>query len=102
MKMVFMSFFEGKADEVIELLESEQVEHYTHWEKTKGKAAGFRPRMGTQVWPGNNGAILFPIKDEQLDSLLDKVTMFNQDTEYEGLSAFVFDIARTVIKKRSE
>ena len=99
MKMVFMSFFEGKTDEVLELLESEQVESYTHWPKTQGKAAGFRPRMGTQVWPGNNGAVLFSIEDDQVEQLLDKVDEFNQETEYEGLSAFVFDIARMAVKK---
>ena len=102
MKMVFMSFFEEKTDEVMELLESEQIEFYTHWTKTQGKAVGFSPRMGTQVWPGNNGSILFPIEDEQVELLLDKVTKFNQETEYEGLSAFVFDIARMVVKKPEE
>jgi len=101
-KMVFMSFFEGKTDEVMELLESEHVESYTHWAKTKGKAKGFRPRMGTQVWPGNNSAVLFPIEDDRLDSLMEKVEQFNQETEYEGFSAFVFDIARMKLKKPEE
>ena len=102
MKMVFISFFEGKTDEVLELLESEHVESYTHWPKTQGKAAGFRPRMGTQVWPGNNSTVLFPIEDDRLDSLMEKVEQFNQETEYEGLSAFAFDIARMVVKKSKE
>ena len=102
MKMVFMSFFEGKTDEVLELLESEHVESYTHWAKTQGKAAGFRPRMGTQVWPGNNGAVLFSIEDDSLDSLMEKVEQFNREAEYEGLSAFVFDIARMAVKKPKE
>ena len=102
MKMVFMSFFEGKTDEVMELLESEHVETYTHWPKTHGKAAGFRPRMGTQVWPGNNGAVLFQIDDDRLDSLMEKVELFNQEAEYEGLSAFAFDIARMATKKPEE
>ena len=102
MKMVFMSFFEGKTDEVLELLESEHIESYTLWPKTQGKAAGFRPRMGTQVWPGNNGAVLFPIEDDRLDSLMEKVEEFNQEAEYEGLSAFVFDITNMAVKKQSE
>ena len=102
MKMVFMSFFEGKTDEVLELLESEHVESYTHWAKTQGKAAGFRPRMGTQVWPGNNGAVFFPIEDDRLDSLMEKVERFNQDAEYEGIAAFVFDIIRIEVKKSLE
>ena len=102
MKMVFMSFFEGKTDEVMELLDSEQIEFSTHWAKTQGKAAGFRPRMGTQVWPGNNGAVLFPIEDDRLDSLMEKVEQFNQEAEYEGLSAFAFDIARMTVKKHEE
>ena len=102
MKMVFMSFFEGKTDEVLELLESEHIESYTHWPKTQGKAEGFRPRMGTQVWPGNNGSVLFPIEDDRLDSLMAKVEQFNQKTEYEGISAFAFDIARMAMKEPSE
>ena len=102
MKMVFMSFFEGKTDEVRDLLASEHVESYTHWTKTMGKAAGFRPRMGTQVWPGNNGVVLFAIEDDRLDFLLEKVEQFNQEAEYEGLSAFVFDIAKMAVKKPKE
>lgn len=102
MKMVFLSFFEGNTDEVLELLEAEHVESYTHWAKTKGKAAGFRPRMGTQVWPGDNGAMLFPIDDHRLDSLMEKVEEFNREAEYEGLSVFVFDIAAMAVKKPTE
>ncbi len=102
MKMVFMSFFEGKTDEVTELLESENVEFYTRLDQVKGKSLGFRPRMGTQVWPGYNGAVLFPVQDEQVDRLLDKVNRFNEETEYEGISAFVFDIAKMVVKKPSK
>ena len=101
MKMVFMSFFEEKTDEVLQLLESEQVAFYTHWTKTQGKVAGFRPRMGTQVWPGNNGAVLFPIEDDRLDSLMEKVKQFNRKTEFEGVAAFVFDITRMAVKKPS-
>ena len=99
MKLVFMSFFEGKTDEVLELLESEHIESYTHWPKTQGKAIGFRPRMGTQVWPGNNGSVLFPIDDDRLDSLMTKVEQFNSETEYEGISACAFDIARMAVKE---
>ena len=49
MKMVFMSFFEEKTDEVLQLLESEQVAFYTHWTKTQKKAAGFHPQIKTQI-----------------------------------------------------
>jgi hypothetical protein len=58
--------------------------------------------MGTQVWPGNNGAVLFPIEDDKLDSLMEKVEQFNRKTEYEGISAFGFDVARMAVKKPSE
>lgn len=99
MKLAFMSFFEEKTDEVLELIESEEVTSYTHWPKTQGKAAGFRPRMGTQVWPGNNSAVIFPIEDDRVDSLIEKIEKFNRDTEYEGISAFVFDITRMAQKE---
>ena len=102
MKMVFMSFFEGKTEEVMEILKSEKIENYVRWDGIKGQSAGYRPRMGTQVWPGNNGAMLFPIEDDRLDSLMKKVEQFNQDTEYEGISAFGFDIARMSVKKPKE
>ncbi|SYZ72020.1 conserved hypothetical protein [Candidatus Zixiibacteriota bacterium] len=102
MKMVFLTFFEGKTDEVIELLTSEHVQSYTHWPKTHGKSAGFRPRMDTEVWPGNNAVVLFPIDDKQLDALMDNVHRFNEETEYEGISAFAFNVERMEIKKPVE
>jgi hypothetical protein len=99
MKMVFMSFFEGKTDEIMELLKSEKIENYVRWDEIKGQSAGFRPRMGNDVWPGNNGAVQFPLEDDRLDSMMEKIEEFNKEAEYEGLSAFVFDIARMAVKK---
>ncbi len=102
MKMVFMSFFEGKTDEVTELLETENIESYTLWNKIQGRAPGYRPRLGTQVWPGNNGAVIFPVEDERVDPLLAKVSQFNEAAEYEGISAFVLDMTKMVVKKHSQ
>ena len=99
MKMVFMSFFEGKADEVIELLESENVKFYTKWDKMQGKSLGFKPRMGSHIWPGNNCAVVFPIEDERVEPLLEIINRFNEESEYEGISAFLFDIFSMVVKK---
>ena len=102
MKMVFMSFFEGKTDEVMELIESEGVEFYVRWDQVKGKSIGYRPRMGSQIWPGYDGAVQFPIEDEKVDMLIEKIEKFNRETEYEGLSAFFFDISKAIIKKPSK
>lgn len=98
MKMVLMLFYEDKTDEVMELLKSERVEDYVQWDKTKGQSAGFRPRMGTAVWPGNNGAVMFPVGDEQTVSILDRVTKFNEDAEYEGIAAYVFEISQMAVR----
>ncbi len=102
MKMVFMSFFEGKTEEVMEILKSEKIENYVRWDEIKGQSAGYRPRMGTGVWPGHNGAVQFPIEDERVDDLIEKIDIFNRATEYEGISAFVFDISRMTLKGYAE
>ena len=38
--------------------------------------------------------------EDRLDSLMEKVEQFNQNAEYEGIFAYVFDIARVVVKKQ--
>ena len=99
MKMVFLSFYEGKTDEVIAILKSEKIESYVRWDEVKGQAAGFRPRMGTDVWPGHNGALQFPIEDGRVDRLFELISHVNQAAEYEGISAFVFDLTRMLVKE---
>ncbi len=99
MKMVFMYFFEGKTDEVMELLKSEKIDNYVRWDEIKGQSSGFRPRMGTDVWPGNNSAVQFPLEDERINMFCEKITKFNEAAEYEGISMFAFDITCMVIKE---
>ena len=99
MKMVFMYFFEGKTEEIMEILEAEKIENYVRWDEIKGQSAGFRPRMGTDVWPGHNGAVQFPIEDERVPGLCEIVSKFNEAAEYEGISLFVFNIERMVVKE---
>ncbi|HDL00799.1 MAG TPA: hypothetical protein ENH23_01015 [candidate division Zixibacteria bacterium] len=99
MKMVFMYFFEGKTDEVMDLLKSEKIENYVRWDEIKGQSAGYRPRMGTDVWPGNNSAVQFPVEDDRMEELCGIVTKFNEEAEYEGISMFAFDITCMVVKE---
>ncbi len=98
MKMVLIYFYEDKTDEVMELLKTECIENYLMWDKVKGQPAGFRPRMGSAVWPGHNGAVMFPVGDEQSVSILDRVNRFNEDAEYEGIAAYVFEISQMAVK----
>jgi len=101
MKMVFMSFFEGKTEEVMEILESGKIENYVRWDEIKGQSVGYRPRMGNDVWPGNNGAVQFPVEDDRIGELCEIVTKFNEAAEYEGISMFVFDITCMVVKEHT-
>jgi len=100
MKMVFMSFFEGKTEEIIEILKAGSIENYVQWDEIKGQSAGYRPRMGNDVWPGHNGAVQFPIEDDRVPGLCETVTKFNE--EYEGISLFVFNIECMVVKEPQE
>jgi len=102
MKMVFMSFFEGKTEEVMEMLESEKIENYVRWDEIKGQSAGYWPRMGNDIWPGHLGAVQFAIEDDRVGALCEIVTKFNESTEYEGISMFVFDIVCMVVKEPHE
>jgi len=102
MKMVFMSFFEGKTDEVIEILEAGKIENYVRWDGIKGQSTGYYPRMGNDVWPGNNSAVQFPIEDDRVEELCELVTKFNEAAEYEGISMFIFDLTCMVVKKPSK
>ena len=99
MKMAFMSFFEGRTEEIIEILKEGNIENYVQWDEIKGQSAGYRPRMGNDVWPGHNGAVQFPIEDDRVPGLCETVTKFNEAAEYEGISLFVFNIECMVVKE---
>ena len=99
MKMVFMYFFEGKTEEIMEILEAGKIENYVRWDEIKGQSVGYRPRMGNDIWPGHNGAVQFAVEDERVPELCEIVRKFNEAAEYEGISLFVFNIECMVVKE---
>jgi len=99
MRMVFLSFSEDQTDEVMEILKSERIGDYVRWDEIKGQSSGYRPRMGTDVWPGHSGAVVFPLTEERIAVLCETVEKFNREAEYEGISMFVWNIDCMVLKE---
>ncbi|MCK4546359.1 MAG: hypothetical protein KAW17_02865 [Candidatus Eisenbacteria sp.] len=92
MKMLFVTYYIGVEDKVMELLEDLQISAYTHWREVRGKPAKGHPRLGTHVWPGHNSALFFAAQDEIATAVMDGARKHNQKVKYEGITAMCWTL----------
>jgi len=63
MKLIMVIFDADKEEIIHEILLSSGVEGFTMWGPVFGKGAHTDPRMGTQVWPGENQALITVVSE---------------------------------------
>ncbi len=71
MKLIMVIFDADKEEIIHEILLSSGVEGFTTWGPVFGKGAHTDPRMGTQVWPGENQALITAVSEDQAAKLKD-------------------------------
>ena len=79
MKLVFMTYYAGMHEEVMELLEETGIENYTYWGEVQGRLSSGDPREGSQTWPGYNSALQAVLRDESAERLIELIRAFNSE-----------------------
>jgi hypothetical protein len=97
MNMVFLNYYVGIDDEVMEILTALGISTYTRFPEVEGRVSGGEPRERTHVWPGSNSTMLVVVEEGVADSLVRKVEEFNAAAFGEGIDAYVLDVSRSVV-----
>ena len=65
----------------------------TRWDETQGRGSvDGEPHYGTHAWPTKNSTIISIMEDEKATLLLQKLRLMNEQTEQQGLNAFVWNV----------
>lgn len=92
MKAVFVAYNQALTERVTEIIDSLFIRGFTQWTEVHGRGSqDGEPHMGTHTWPGLNNVHLCMVEDEQVEPLLQKLRLLNQEAEEHGLRAFVWD-----------
>ncbi len=97
MNMVFLNYYVGIDDEVMEILTALGISTYTRFPEVEGRISSGEPRERTHVWPGSNSTMLVVVEEGVADSLVRKVEEFNAAAFGEGIDAYVLDVSRSVV-----
>jgi hypothetical protein len=93
MKTIFISYNQALTDRVHALLDRENVRGYTKWETTHGRGSYTgEPHMGNHTWPAMNSSVLAVVDDSVVAPLMKELRILDQETERQGLRAFVWNV----------
>jgi len=98
MKAVFIPFNQAYRERLIVMLDKMNIRGYTLWEQVQGRGSSRtgEPHYGSHAWPTLNSSILTVIPDEKVDDLLEKIHVMDEETEKQGIHAFVWDVEKMV------
>ncbi|MDR1119943.1 MAG: hypothetical protein LBM08_03405 [Dysgonamonadaceae bacterium] len=93
MKSVFIPFNQSYKDDLIQIFEELSIRGYTFWENVQGRGTKRgEPHYGNHAWPTMNSAIITIVEDDKVDRLLKALHALDQETEMQGLHAFVWNV----------
>ena len=97
MKSVFITYDQAHHENVLDALSESNVRGYTFFEGVGGRGTTTgEPHLGSHAWPTMNSAIFAVIRDEQVQSLLDRLHQFDLENPLLGIRAFVWNIEQSI------
>jgi len=88
MKLILLVFHADNEEILHEILESRVGAGFTTWGPVYGKGRHSDPRMGTQIWPGENQMLIVALNDEEAETLRDALRKLGETPQGEGIKAF--------------
>lgn len=97
MKMVFISYYVGLEDELMEIISSLGIAEFTKWERVLGQGKTSGPHLGTHIWPKTNALLALALNEQELSPLLDKIKKLKASSlGQEGIKTFVWPLEEIV------
>lgn len=93
MKAIFIVYGQSLKEPLEQLLDKLNIRGFTRWEEVQGRGSvNGEPHYGTHAWPTKNGSILAIVENSKVDNLIKSLRRINEQTEQQGLNAFVWSI----------
>ncbi|MDR2038438.1 MAG: hypothetical protein LBQ60_11000 [Bacteroidales bacterium] len=97
MKAIFISFNQAYYESIIAVMEYCKIRGFTHWDNVAGRGSNTgEPHYGDHAWPTLNGVIWTMVEDGKVDQLLDLLHKLDNQTEQQGLRAFVLNVEKMI------
>lgn len=78
MKLIMIIFDADKEEDIHRILSDAGVEGFTTWGPVHGKGTHSDPRMGTQIWPGDNILLMAAVTEETAQRLRETLSASNE------------------------
>lgn len=93
MKSILITFDQAHYNRIVTALEKLNCRGYTALEHVQGRGSRTgEPHLGSHAWPSMNSAILTMVDDHRVQSVLDTLRKFDEESPLLGLRAFVWNI----------
>lgn len=97
MKAIFISFNQAYYEMILKVMDRHNIRGYTYWNEVQGRGSKTgEPHYGNHAWPTLNGAIMAMVDDEKVDNFLYLLHEMDQETEAQGLRAFVWNVEKSI------
>jgi hypothetical protein len=91
-KVAVLIFYDRAIDEeVLEILTSCCIEHYTRWHDVSG-VGSTGAHLGDHVWPAMNNVMITVVQQERTSEILERVRRLQEDFPFTGLRAVVLPV----------
>ncbi len=88
MRLILLIFHSDKEEMLHEILNKIGITGFTTWGPVYGKGKHSNPRMGTQIWPGENRILMVAASDEGAYNLLKALKPLAETRSGEGIKVF--------------
>jgi len=97
MKAIMIIYNQAHTEKVEYLLDKLGIKGYTLWENVQGRGTNTGvPHLGTHAWPEINKSVLTIVDDDKVDLVLNNIKRIDAVNYEVGISAFVWDVLKTV------
>ena len=88
---VFIFYDRAIDEEVMDVVTSCCVEHFTRWHDVSG-VGSTGPHLGDHVWPALNNVMMTVVAEERKSEILERVRRLQEDFPFTGLRAVVLPV----------
>ena len=96
MKGIFIAYDQAYNMDIANAMEKLGVRGFTMWQDIAGRGSQTGdPHLGNHAWPTMNNALLTFVDDSKVDTILEMIRAFDEESPALGLRAFVWDIEKS-------
>ncbi len=92
MKLILIVFYTDKEEILHEILDKTDIQGFTTWGPVYGKGRQSDPRMGNQIWPGENQMLIVAVPDSKAEGLKEALVPLAVKEGGKGIKIFELSV----------